>query len=250
MAARVKIVAGNWKMNLSHKMAESFIMEIKDKIDTIKVEVVLCVPYVHLSMAKTILEGTNIKVGAQNMHYADEGAYTGEISGKMLAGEGIPYVIIGHSERREYFGESDTEVNLKALKALKEGLTPIICIGETSKQRKSGRTFNVIRKQLAFAIDEMTAEDITKCVFAYEPIWAIGTGETATKEQAEEVCELIRKQLNARFGLWASDTVRILYGGSVTPENANELFNMPNIDGGLVGGASLKSTFEKVVHFE
>jgi len=249
MSIRKKIIAGNWKMNLSSTMAEKFAREMKEKIDTSDVEVVMCVPYVHLTMIKGILAGTNIKLGAQNMHYADEGAYTGEISGRMLSAIGVQYVIIGHSERREYFRETDTEVNLKSLKALINNLTPIICIGETLKQRKSGRTFNIIRKQLAFAIDEMSAEEIAKSVIAYEPIWAIGTGETATKEQAEEVCALIRKQINVRFGNWASDSVRILYGGSVTEENAKELFNMPNIDGGLVGGASLKSSFENVVHY-
>lgn len=248
--ARKKLIAGNWKMNLNAKIAESFTKEMKETVNTDAVDVVFCVPYVHLSMVRDILADTNIKVGAQNMHYADDGAYTGEISGKMLESMGIPYVIVGHSERREYFKESDTEVNLKALVALKNRLTPIVCIGETLKQRKSGRTFNVIRKQLAFAIDEMSAEDVTKIVIAYEPVWAIGTGETATKEQAEQVCKLIRDQIKARHGLWASDNIRILYGGSVTPENANELFTMPNIDGGLVGGASIKSTFEKVVNFE
>lgn len=246
---RKKVVAGNWKMNFNSTMAEKFALEMKEKINTDAVDVVMCVPFVHLSMIQDILKGTHISVGAQNMHYADEGAYTGEISGKMLSGMSVPYVIVGHSERREYFGESDTEVNLKALKALQNRLTPIICIGETLKQRESERTFNVIRKQLAFAIDEMTAEDITKVIFAYEPIWAIGSGKTATKDEAEEVCAMIRKQINSRYGNWAADTVRILYGGSVTDANANELFNMPNIDGGLVGGASLKSSFEKVVHY-
>ncbi|MCL1877387.1 MAG: triose-phosphate isomerase [Defluviitaleaceae bacterium] len=247
---RKKLIAGNWKMNLNAKMAEQFTKLMKETVNTDTADVVFCVPFVHLGMVKSILAGTNIKVGAQNMHYASNGAYTGEISGQMLASMEIPYVIIGHSERREYFKESDTEVNLKALTALKEGLTPIICIGETSKQRKSGRTFSVVRKQLAFAIDEMTAEDITKIIVAYEPVWAIGTGETATKEQAEEVCALIRDEIKASHGQTAADNVRILYGGSVSPENANELFSMPNIDGGLVGGASIKSTFEKVVNFE
>jgi triosephosphate isomerase len=167
----------------------------------------------------------------------------------MLADMKIPYVIVGHSERREYFGETDTQVNLKALQALKHGITPIVCIGETSKQRNSGRTVDVVSKQITIAIEDMTAEDITKIVFAYEPIWAIGTGVTATKEQAEEVCEAIRKQIHSRFGHWASDNVRILYGGSVTDANAEELFNMPNIDGGLVGGASLKASFSKVVNY-
>jgi triosephosphate isomerase len=247
--ARKKLIAGNWKMNFTPKAATAFITDIKDKINTSDVDVVMCVPYVHISLAQSLLEGTSIGVGAQNMHYMDDGAYTGEVSARMLSAMDILYVIIGHSERREYFGESDTQVNLKAIKALQNGMRPIICVGETSKQRKSGRTFNVIRKQLNFALDEMTAEDITKTVIAYEPIWAIGTGDTATKEQAEEVCEMIRKQINSRYGHWAADTVRILYGGSVTDENAGELFNMPNIDGGLVGGASLKPSFEKVVHY-
>jgi triosephosphate isomerase len=247
--ARKKVVAGNWKMNLTPKAAEAFAKEMKELINTDDVEVVLCVPYVHLSMLQGLLKGTHIKVGAQNMHYADEGAYTGEISGKMLEGMGVPYVIIGHSERREYFAETDTTVNIKTIKALQNGITPIVCIGETAKQRKSGRTFDVVRKQLSIALNELSAEDITKIVIAYEPIWAIGTGETATKEQAEEVCAYIRKQIHEHHGHWAEDSVRILYGGSVTPENANELFSMPNIDGGLVGGASLKSSFEKVVHF-
>ncbi|MCL2355641.1 MAG: triose-phosphate isomerase [Defluviitaleaceae bacterium] len=246
---RKKLIAGNWKMNLCAKEAESFTKEMKGTVNTDAADVVFCVPYVHLSAVRDILAGTHIKVGAQNMHYAEDGAYTGEISAKMLASMDIPYVIVGHSERREYFKESDTEVNLKALTALNSGLTPIICIGETSKQRKSKRTFNVIRKQLAFAIDEMSAEDIAKIVIAYEPVWAIGTGETATKEQAEEVCALIRDEIKAAHGAAAADAVRILYGGSVSPDNAGELFSMPNIDGGLVGGASLKSTFEKVVHF-
>ncbi|MCL1883053.1 MAG: triose-phosphate isomerase [Defluviitaleaceae bacterium] len=246
---RKKIAAGNWKMNLTPKKAEEFAREMKKTVNTDAVDVVLCVPFVHLNMVQEIVAGTHIKVGAQNMHYMDDGAYTGEISAKMLAGMNVPYVIIGHSERREYFGETDTSVNLKALKALQNEITPIICIGETSKQRKSGRTFNVIRKQLNIALDEMTSEDITKIVIAYEPIWAIGTGETATKEQAEEVCDMIRKQIHSHHGHWASDNVRILYGGSVTDQNANELFTMPNIDGGLVGGASLKSSFKEVVNF-
>jgi triosephosphate isomerase len=246
--ARKKLVAGNWKMNLAPIAAEKFVREIKDSIDTPDVDVVLCVPFTALHAVKPVLLGTNVKLGAQNMHYMGNGAYTGEISAKMLTDMAIPYVIVGHSERREYFKESDTEVNLKAIQALKNGLTPIICIGETSKQRKSGRTFDVVKKQLTIALDEMTAEDVTKIVIAYEPIWAIGTGETATKEQAEEVCAAIRKQIHSAYGHWSSDNVRILYGGSVTEENAKELFNMPNIDGGLVGGASLKASFAKVVN--
>ena len=246
---RKKLVAGNWKMSFLPAEAESHLNAMKAAVNTNDVDVVLCVPFVHLSLAQKTLAGTDIKVGAQNMHYADSGAYTGEVAGVMLEKLGVPYVIIGHSERREYFGETDTQVNLKALKALQCNITPIVCIGETLKQRESGRTFKVISKQLTIAIDEMTAADITKVVFAYEPIWAIGTGKTATKEQAEEVCAMIRKQISTRYGNDVGENVRILYGGSVTEKNANELFSMDNIDGGLVGGASLKPAFEQVVKY-
>ena len=247
---RKKIVIGNWKMNKIPSEAKDFVHETKDKFDSDKVDVVLCVPDVSLETVKTELTGTSIKVGAQNMHYMDEGAYTGEISGKMLADMGIQYVIIGHSERRERFGETDTTVNLKTLKALQHGLTPIICIGESQRQRKEGRTQEVLRKQLSFALDELTPGNIKKVIIAYEPIWAIGTGEVATDKQAEEACSLIREQISGRFGDEAANKVRILYGGSVDDKNAKTLFKMDNIDGGLVGGASLKPSFEQVVHFE
>ena len=246
---RKKIVAGNWKMNFTLSRAEAFVKEIKDKINTDTVEVVLCVPYLDLCTVKKILEGTHIKIGAQNMHYMDEGAYTGEISGKMLGELGVPYCLIGHSERRERFNETDTTVNLKALKALEHKITPIICVGESQKQRKQNRTAGVLRKQLNFALDEFTPLQVASVVIAYEPIWAIGTGETATSQQAEEACGLIRKQIEVQFGNVAANGVRILYGGSVGPDNAKELFTMPNIDGGLVGGASVVPSFEKVVHF-
>jgi len=247
---RKKIVIGNWKMNKIPSEAKDFVHETKAKFDSENVDVVLCVPDVSLETVKTELQGTSIKVGAQNMHYMDEGAYTGEISGKMLADMGIQYVIIGHSERRERFGETDTTVNLKTLKALQHGLTPIICIGESQRQRKEGRTQEVLRKQLSFALDELTPGNIKKVIIAYEPIWAIGTGEVATDKQAEEACSLIREQISGRFGDEAASKVRILYGGSVDDKNAKTLFKMDNIDGGLVGGASLKPSFEQVVHFE
>jgi len=247
---RKKIVAGNWKMHFVPSKAEEFAAQMKDKLNTDTVDVVLCVPYVNLKSVKDALAGTNIKVGAQNMHYMDEGAYTGEISAAMLKDMGIPYVIVGHSERRERFGETDTTVNLKTLKALEHGLTPIICVGESQKQRKQNRTQGVLRKQLAFALDELTPSNVTKVVIAYEPIWAIGTGEVATTQQAEEACALIRDQIVQRFGHVAADGVRILYGGSVAPDNVAELFAMPNIDGGLVGGASVVPSFEQVVHFD
>jgi len=247
---RKKIVAGNWKMNFAPSKAKTFANEMKDKLNTDKVEVVLCVPYVALQTMQDALAGTSVKVGAQNMHYRDEGAYTGEISGIMLKDMGVPYVVIGHSERREYFGETDTTVNLKTLKALEYGIVPIVCVGESQKQRKQSRTWDVLRKQLLVALCELSPEDVAKVVIAYEPIWAIGTGEVATTAQAEEACAFIREHIRNRFGDSAADAVRILYGGSVAPDNAKELFAMSNIDGGLVGGASLAPSFEKVVHFE
>lgn len=246
---RKKMVAGNWKMNFTPSKAEAFVSEMKTKLDTDKVDVVLCVPFVNLQYVMAGLEGTSIKVGAQNMHYMDEGAYTGEISGVMLKDMGVPYVVIGHSERRESFSETNLTVNLKTLKALEHGITPIVCVGESLKQRKQKRMESVLSKQINFALDEITADNIDKIVIAYEPIWAIGTGETATPAQAEEACAFIRKRISEKFGAAAAEKVRILYGGSVTPDNAAELFAMDNIDGGLVGGASVVPSFEKVVHF-
>jgi len=236
-------------MNFTPSKAAEFAREIKGTINTDAVEVVVCVPYVSLQTVQNEFKGTSIKVGAQNMHYMDKGAYTGEISGVMLKDMDVPYVIIGHSERRERFGETDTTVNLKAIKALEHGLVPIICVGESQRQRKEGRTAGVLCKQTSLALDGLSAEDVTKIVIAYEPIWAIGTGEVATTAQAEEACALIREEVRKLLGDTAANAVRILYGGSVTPENAGELFAMPNIDGGLVGGASVVPSFEKVVHF-
>jgi len=219
---RKKIVAGNWKMHFTPPKAEGFVKFMKDKLDTPHVDVVLCVPYVDLQSVMTELKGTHIKVGAQNMHYMDEGAYTGEVSGAMLEDMGVPYVIIGHSERREYFNETDETVNKKTRKALSCGLTPIVCIGEKFEQRQSGDTFNVINTQLSAAVNEISDGDMKKVVIAYEPIWAIGTGKTATKEQAEEVCKAIREQIRECHGDTA-DKVRILYGGSLSAKNASEL---------------------------
>jgi len=241
------IIAGNWKMNFTLSKAVSFVDSIKSSINTDKRDVVLCVPYVALQPVKDAIKGTNIHVGAQNVHYMDNGAYTGEISGAMLDEMQVPYVIIGHSERREKFGESDTTVNLRVLNALKHGLIPIICIGETLKQRKANRTFEVLRKQINFALDEVEPEQVAKLVIAYEPIWAIGTGEVATTSEAEEACNMIRDRIYIKYGREVSDSVRILYGGSVDPSNAADLFAQPNIDGGLVGGASTQPTFDKVV---
>jgi len=241
------LIAGNWKMNFTPSKAVEFVDKIKASINTDKRDVVLCVPYVALQPVKDALGCTHIQVGAQNAHYMDDGAYTGEISCAMLREMGVPYVILGHSERREKFGESDTTVNLRALNAIKHGLTPIICVGESLKQRKGSRTFEVLRKQVNLALDEVPAAQVAKLVIAYEPIWAIGTGETATTSQAEEACKMIRDRISEMYSPEVAKSVRILYGGSVDETNAAELFAQPNIDGGLVGGASTKSTFDKVV---
>ena len=244
---RKKIIAGNWKMNFTPDEAKIFVRSIKEEINTDKAEVVLCVPYVSLHAVSDELAGTNIKVGAQNMHYMDQGAYTGEITGKMLNDMKVPYVIIGHSERRERFGETDLTVNLKVLNALKNGLKPIICIGESQRQYKEKRTKDVLRKQINFALDELTSDEAAKVVIAYEPIWAIGTGITPTKEEAEEACKFIRTRLERKYNKETAAAIRILYGGSVDDKNADEMFSMPNIDGGLIGGASINPLFIKVV---
>ena len=230
-----------------HKAVE-FANSIKKSADNANADVVFCVPFVNLVPVMEALKGTNIAVGAQNMHFEDSGAYTGEISGKMLAAMSVPYVIIGHSERREYFAETDETVNLKTRKALECGLKPIVCVGETLEQREQGITVDLIRQQTRIALLNVSAADAKKIVIAYEPIWAIGTGKTASNEQAEEACKAIRQVLSEIYGTATAEAMRIQYGGSVTPDNAKALFAMPNIDGGLVGGASLKTDFEVVTH--
>jgi triosephosphate isomerase len=230
--------------------AAKFVNEIKDKINTDAHEVVLCVPYVDIHAVQEALKGTHIKVGAQNMHYKDEGACTGEISGKMLKEMGVPYVIIGHSERRANWGETDTSVNLKTVKALEHGLVPIVCVGENLKQREGNITEDLLRRQTTIALIGLTNEEAAKVVIAYEPIWAIGTGKTATDDQAQQACAFIREVIKTNFGEETASAVRILYGGSVNEGNAKSLFAMPDIDGGLVGGASLKPSFERIVNFE
>jgi len=246
---RKKIVAGNWKMNKTPKEAIAFANANKTAFDSTKAEVVLCVPYVNLQPVADALKGTNIKVGAQNMHFAEKGAYTGEISGPMLKEMDIPYVIIGHSERREYFAETDATVNKKTIAALLYDLTPIVCVGESKDQRLQEQTNDVLHVQLTNGLVNLTPQNIADIVIAYEPIWAIGTGLVATTEQAEDACAFIRNFIKDTFGQEAADKVRILYGGSVSPGNAAELFAMPNIDGGLVGGASLEPSFAEVIHF-
>jgi len=246
---RKKIVAGNWKMNFTPVEAKAFIAENKSKFNANNVEVVVCVPFVNLHTVQSELAGTNIKVGAQNMHFMEKGAYTGEISAQMLKEMGVPYVVIGHSERREYFDETDETVNLKTIAALANGLIPIVCVGESKEERLQEKTNDVLLKQLTHGLAKLTPENIADIVIAYEPIWAIGTGLTATNEQAEDACAFIRKFVLEHFDEETANKVRILYGGSVTPQNAAELFAMPNIDGGLVGGASILPTFEQVIHF-
>lgn len=248
--ARVIMAAGNWKMNKTPNEAAEFVGALKTKVEGAYSEVVVGVPFVALSDVKKAAAGSNIKVAAQNMHWEEKGAFTGEVSGQMLAEMGIEYVIIGHSERRQYFAETDETVNKKVHSAFKYGLTPIVCCGESLAQREQGVTADLVRFQVKIALLGLTAEQAKKTVIAYEPIWAIGTGKTATNEQAEEVCAIIRECVKELYGSEVAEATRILYGGSVTAASANDLFNMPNIDGGLVGGASLKlDDFEKIVKY-
>lgn len=246
---RKKIIAGNWKMNKTPAQAVELIKELIPLVQNPEVDVVFCPPFVSLAAAIEATKGTNIEIGAQNMYYEESGAYTGEVAPAMLTEMGVKYVIIGHSERREYFAETDETVNKKVLKALEHNLIPIICCGETLKQRDQGITIDLVRTQIKIALQNVSPEDVKKVVIAYEPIWAIGTGRTATSEQAEEVCAAIRAVVAELYGPVAEE-VRVQYGGSVNAKNAAELFSMPNIDGGLVGGASLTTDFGKVVCYK
>lgn len=246
---RRKIIAGNWKMNKTPSEAVTLINELKPLVATEEADVVFCVPAISLIPAIEAVKGSNIEIGAQNMHFEDSGAYTGEIAPNMLTEVGVKYVIIGHSERREYFAETDETVNKKVLKAFEHGLTPIICCGETLTQREQGITIDFVRQQIKIAFLNVTKEQAKKAVIAYEPIWAIGTGKVATPEQAEEVCKAIRECIAEIYDTEVADTIRIQYGGSVTAASAKELFSQANIDGGLVGGASLKTDFGKIVNY-
>lgn len=248
--ARRKIIAGNWKMNKTPKEAVALVQLLKDKIDTDKVDVALCVPAIDIIPVLDAVKGTKIAVGAQNMYFEDKGAYTGEISADMLAEVGVKYVIIGHSERRQHFSETNENVNKKVLKALEKGLTPIICVGETIEQRNKGITVEFIKIQVKSALQNVSIEQVEKIVMAYEPIWAIGTGVTATSQQAEEICSVIRNVLEELYDKNVAEKIRIQYGGSVKGSNAKELFDMPNIDGGLIGGASLKEDFCNIVNYQ
>ena len=247
---RKKIVAGNWKMNMTPAKAVELIDSLKNEINSNEVDVVVCPPFVCLPAVLEAVKGTNIAVGAQNMHFEENGAYTGEIAPSMLVELGVKYVIIGHSERRQYFAETDQTVNKKTLKALEHGLVPVVCVGESLEERQQGVTIDLVRLQTKIALKDVTAEYAKKVVIAYEPIWAIGTGMTATSAQAEEVCAAIRQVIAEVYSKEVADEVRVQYGGSVNGGNANELFNMGNIDGGLVGGASLKPEFASIVNYK
>ena len=248
--ARRKIVAGNWKMNMTPSQAVALVETLKPLVASEEVDVVFCVPAIDIIPVVEACKGTNIAVGAENMYYEEKGAFTGEISPDMLTDAGVKYVIIGHSERREYFAETDETVNKKVIKAFEHGLTPIICCGETLKQREQGITLDWIRMQVKIALQNVTADQAKTAVIAYEPIWAIGTGVKATTEQAEEVCAAIRACIAEVYDEATAEAIRIQYGGSVNAANAAELFAQADIDGGLVGGASLKADFGKIVNYK
>lgn len=248
---RRKIIAGNWKMNKLPNETISFFEEITPLVANTENEIVICAPYTDLFYAILSAQDTNIKIGAQNMHWEEKGAYTGEISPQMLKSIGVEYVIIGHSERRQYFAETDETVNKKVKAAHNVGLKPIVCIGETLKQRETGIVKDVITSQVRLGLKDLTKDQIESTIVAYEPIWAIGTGKTATKEESNETIKWIRKEISTMYGNESANKVIIQYGGSIKPENAKELFEMSDIDGGLVGGASLKpDEFAQIVNYK
>ena len=248
---RKKVIAGNWKMNMLPDEAIKFIEELTPLVKDTENEVVLCVPYTDLFYALLTAQNTNIKIGAQNMHFEEKGAYTGEVSGKMLKAINVEYVILGHSERRQYFNETDETVNKKLKAAFTYVLKPIVCVGETLEEREAGKTTDIITKQTELALEGLTEEQVANTIIAYEPIWAIGTGKTATSEDANNSIKEIRNKIKEIYGQKVSDRVIIQYGGSVKSTNSKELFSMSDIDGGLVGGASLKADeFSKIVNYD
>ncbi len=242
------VAAGNWKMNKTPSEAVALIEELIPLVKNDEVDVIFCVPAIDIIPAVEAAKGSNIAIGAENMYYEESGAYTGEISPNMLVDAGVKYVILGHSERRGYFAETDETVNKKVLKAFEHDITPIICCGESLEQREQGITIDWIRQQIKIAFQNVSAEDAKKAIVAYEPIWAIGTGKTATTEQAQEVCAAIRVCLAELYGQEVAEETRILYGGSVNAKTAADLFSQKDIDGGLVGGASLKAEFGQIVN--
>ncbi len=248
---RKPIIAGNWKMNLTPGDAEQLVASLIPLVQSAECDVVICPPYVDLAVAGRLVVGTNIALGAQNVHWAPRGAFTGEISADMLQSLGVTYAIVGHSERRQYFNETDETVNKRAKAALSANITPIICVGETLEQRENGVTDAIVSKQTVAALAGFDAKDVVRSVIAYEPIWAIGTGKTATAEEANHTIGVIRKAIADVFGTESAESVRIQYGGSMNPKNAAEIMAMPEIDGGLIGGASLHADdFAKVVLYQ
>lgn len=247
---RTKMIAGNWKMNNTPAEGAKLVQDIKAAADAATCDVVVCTPFVCLPSALEAAKGSRVQVAAQNMHYEDKGAFTGEISSVMLKDMGVTHVVLGHSERREYFAESDQTVNLKTKKALMENIVPIVCVGESLEQRETGIAFDWIRMQVKLALLGIAKEDVKRVVIAYEPIWAIGTGKTATDEQANEVCGVIRNVLGELYDAETADAMRILYGGSMNAKNAQGLLAQSDIDGGLIGGASLKAEdFSTIIGF-
>ena len=247
---RRKVIAGNWKMNMLPNEAIDYIQAFEPLVKDAKAEVILCVPYTDLFYCLMNVQGTNIKIGAQNMHFAENGAYTGEVSGKMLKSIGVEYVIIGHSERRQYYNETDEIVNKKIKAAFENELRPIVCVGETLEEREAGKTADIITNQTRLALEGLTNEQVKNTIIAYEPIWAIGTGKTATSEDANNSIKAVRAEIARIYGADVAEEVIIQYGGSVKSSNAKELFSTSDIDGGLVGGASLKpEEFSKIVNY-
>ena len=247
---RRKIIAGNWKMNKTIALILALNQSLKDLVKNDEVDVVYCVPAIDIVPVVEAVKGTNVKVGAENMYFEESGAYTGEISAAMLKDAGVEYVIIGHSERRDYFKEDDVLLNKKVKKAIEAGITPILCCGETLEQREMGIAVDFIRLQIKSDLKDVAAADVANLVIAYEPIWAIGTGKTATSDQAEEICKAVRDCIREMYDDATAEKVRIQYGGSVNAGNAAELFAEADIDGGLVGGASLKPDFGKIVNYK
>ena len=248
--ARRKIIAGNWKMNMTPSEAVELVNTLKPLVATEESDVVFCVPAIDIIPVVEAVKGSNIQVGAENMYFEEKGAYTGETAPNMLVDAGVKYVILGHSERRGYFGETDADINRKMHKAFEHGLTPIMCCGESLEQREQGVTMDFIRQQVKIGFQGITNEQAKTAVIAYEPIWAIGTGKTATSEQAQEVCKAIRECIAEIYDEATAEAIRIQYGGSVNGATAPELFAMPDIDGGLVGGAALKPDFGKIVNYK
>ena len=247
--ARRRIIAGNWKMNMTPSQAVELCATLKDLVNNDAVDVVYCVPAIDIVPVAEAIKGTNVKLGAENFYIEDKGAFTGEISPAMLTDVGVKYVVLGHSERREYFAETSETVNKKMLKAFEHGITPIMCCGETLEQREQGVTMDFIRQQVKVGFLNVTADQAKTAVIAYEPIWAIGTGKTATTEQAQEVCKAIRECIAEIYDEATAEAIRIQYGGSVNAKTAPELSAQPDIDGGLVGGASLKPEFGQIVRY-